>query len=357
MDVKFSLAMIFFALSLQAADPDDLRSLLVNRVDVGKKTVGVVVGVVDPDGRRVSAYGKLDQGRDQALDGDTVFEIGSITKVFTSLVLADMIEHGEVKAEDPVAKYLPPDVNVPRRNGRQITLLDLSMQVSGLPRLPNNLRPADFANPYADYDARKLYDFLSGYTLTRDIGEKYEYSNLAVGLLGHALSLKAGTSYEEMVRRRIVEPLGMSSTSITLSDSQRKRLAVGHDATLKAVKNWDLNVLEGAGAIRSTANDLLKLLAANLDMTETPLRPAMHRMRSVHRDTGTPDLEIMMAWHVLHKAGNDVVWHNGGTGGYRSFLGFNVSSKSGVVVLCNSVNSCDDIGLHVLDSRFPAAKY
>ena len=349
-------AMITLGLSLQAADNDEIRSILVNRVDT-KKTVGIAVGVIDAKGRQVISYGKLDQEREEPVDGDTVFEIGSITKVFTSLVLADMIETGEVKPDDPVAKFLPPDVKVPGRNGRQITLLDLSMQISGLPRLPNNLRPADFANPYADYDARRLYDFLSSYTLTRDIGEKYEYSNLAVGLLGHALSLKAGMSYEEMVRRRILEPLRMTSTSVTLSDSQKKRLAIGHDAKLRAVKNWDLDALAGAGALRSTANDMLKFLAANLDMTDTPLRAAMHRMRSVHRETGVDDLEIMMAWHVLHKFGSDVIWHNGGTGGYRSFLGFNPATKTGAVVLCNSFNDCDDIGRHVLESRYPVAKF
>ena len=117
-------------------------------------------------------------------DGDTVFEIGSITKVFTSLILADMVERGEVKLDDPVSKFLPASVTVPSRNGRQITLLDISMQISGLPRMPNNMKPADPENPYADYDPAKLYEFLSGYTLQRDIGEKYEYSNLAVGLLG-----------------------------------------------------------------------------------------------------------------------------------------------------------------------------
>jgi len=348
---------ILFATSLCAADLDEIQGILVHRVDEAKKAVGIVVGVIDSKGQRVVAVGKLDQSSDQKLDGDTVFEIGSITKVFTSLVMADMIERGEVKPDDPVAKFLPSSVTVPSRNGRQITLLDLSMQISGLPRLPNNLNPTDFSNPYVDYDAHRLYAFLSSYKLTRDIGEKYEYSNLAVGLLGHALSLKAGMSYEELVRRRILEPLGMTSTSITLSDSLKKRLAVGHDATLKPVKNWDLNVLAGAGAIRSTANDMLKFLAANVDLTESPLRAAMHRMRSVHRETGVDDLEIMMAWHVLHKFGTDLVWHNGGTAGYRSFAGFVPANKTGVVVLCNTFVDCDDIGRHVLDSHYPVATF
>ncbi|HEV2691239.1 MAG TPA: serine hydrolase, partial [Bryobacteraceae bacterium] len=249
---KSLIAILTLATGLMCAELGEIKSILINRVDEAKKTVGIVVGTIDPKGRQVIGRGRVSLDSNQEPNGDTIFEIGSITKVFTSLVLADMIERGEVKPDDPVAKFLPSTVTVPSRNGRQITLLDLSMQISGLPRMPNNFRPADLANPFADYDAPKLYDFLSHYTLTNNIGEKYLYSNVGVGLLGHALSLKAGSSYEQMVRKRILEPLGMTSTTVTLSAEQKKRMATGHDATLKPVKNWDLDALAGAGAIRST---------------------------------------------------------------------------------------------------------
>jgi D-alanyl-D-alanine-carboxypeptidase/D-alanyl-D-alanine-endopeptidase len=235
------MSMMLAASSLMAADLDQIRAALANRVDEGRKAVGIVVGAIDAGGRQVVARGKVALDRNQEPDGDTVFEIGSLTKVFTSLALADMIERGEVKPDDPVGKFLPPGVKVPSRNGRQITLLDLSMQISGLPRLPDNLAPADPMNPYADYGAAKLSEFLSHYTLTRDIGEKYEYSNLGAGLLGYALARKAGMSYEELVRRRILDPLGMTSTSITLSADQKKRLAAGYNAGLEPAKNWDFD--------------------------------------------------------------------------------------------------------------------
>src|SRR5579862_6343096 len=146
---------------LFGADSAEIRALLENRIDLGKKAVGIVVGTIDEKGRSVMGYGKLAKDRADKPDGNTVFEIGSITKVFTSLILADMVEHGEVKLDDPIAKYLPASVTVPSRNGKQITLLDISMQISGLPRMPNNFKPADPANPYADYDAAKLYEFIS----------------------------------------------------------------------------------------------------------------------------------------------------------------------------------------------------
>jgi D-alanyl-D-alanine-carboxypeptidase/D-alanyl-D-alanine-endopeptidase len=352
--MKRRLLGLIVAASLAAAVSDDLHGILANRVDETKKAVGIVVGTIDQNGRHVTGYGKIAKDRNQVPDGDTVYEIGSITKVFSSLLLADMVERGEVKLDDPVSKYLPKTVKMPSRNGREITLLDISEQRSGLPRMPSNFKPADPANPYVDYGPAQLYAFLSGYTLTRDPGEKYEYSNLAVGLLGHVLSLRSGMSYEELVRKRVLEPLGMTSTSITLSADQKKRLASGYDAALKPVKNWDLDALAGAGAIRSTANDMLKFLAANLELTDTPLKPAMRRMRSVRKDAGSPNVDIGMGWHIFKQYG-DIFWHNGGTAGYRSFAGFDPAKKTGVVVLCNTFFEIDDIGRHVLDNRYPVA--
>ena len=162
-----------------------------------------MVGVIEPQGRRVVAYGSLNQGDPRPLNGDTIFEIGSVTKVFTSLLLADMVQRGEVALADPVAKYLPADVKVPERGGRVITLVDLSTHTSGLPRMPSNFHPKDPANPYADYTVEQLYQFLSSYQLTRDIGSQFEYSNLGGGLLGQALARRAGMDYEALVRSRI----------------------------------------------------------------------------------------------------------------------------------------------------------
>ena len=351
--MRFLLAYLLSLLTASAAEVP-LGALLVNRVDEAKKAIGIVVATVDANGRSLTAYGNLAKERPVTPDGNTLFEIGSITKVFTSLILADMVERGEVTLDTPVQALLPESVKVPTRNGKQITLLDLSMQVSGLPRMPNNFRPADAGNPYADYDGPKLYEFLSGYSLTRDIGERYEYSNVAVGLLGHSLARKAGMSYEALVRARILEPLGMKDTTVTFSEDQKRRLATGYNAALVPVKNWDLDALAGAGALRSTAYDMLKFLAANLELTDSPLKPAMRRMRSLRRPTGNEGVDIMMGWHTLSRGGSEMIWHNGGTGGYRSFAGFDPVKKTAVVVLCNTFFDVDDIGRHILNPEFPA---
>ena len=224
-----------------------------------------------------------------------MFEIGSVTKVFTALLLADMVRRGEVALDDPVAKYLPAEVKVPTRAGRSITLLDLATHTSALPRLPDNFQPKDPTNPYADYSVEQLYQFISSYQLTRDIGATFEYSNLGAGLLGHALARRAAMDYETLMRSRVLAPLGMSSTAIALSPELQSRLTAGHDAQLRTVPNWDLPTLAGAGALRSTANDLLAFLAV-LGQSESSLASAMTATLTVRRPVGAAGSDIALGW-------------------------------------------------------------
>ena len=333
----------------------EIRRILTERIDEEHRSVGIVVGVVEPGGRRVVGYGRLATDDVRRPDGDTVFEIGSITKVFTSIILADMVERGEVALDDPVQRLLPADVRVPTRNGAAITLLHLATHSSGLPRLPENLDPADPANPYADYTVAQLYAFLSSHELGRDIGETVEYSNLGVGLLGHALATRADSDYETLVRGRVLRPLAMLDTSITLTPSDRDRLAAGHDRALDPVANWDIPTLAGAGALRSTVNDLLTFIEANLGVRESPLRVAIEATHRSQRSFGPPNMDIGLGWLLRTQHGRTIAWHNGGTGGYRSFLGFDRASGTGVVVLSNAANSPDDLGFHLLDQRFELA--
>src|SRR5262245_44928996 len=201
----------------QLPSDTEIRKILSDRIGAENAGLAMVVGVIDANGRRVISYGSLAKENNRRPDGDTVFEIGSMTKVFTSLVLVEMARRGEVAVDDPVSKYLPASVKLPDRNGQKITLADLSTHRSGLPRMPSNFNPKDASNPYVDYTVQQLYDFLSGYKLGRDIGVQYEYSNLGAGLLGQALALRAGMSYESLVRARICDPLSMSDTRMTLS--------------------------------------------------------------------------------------------------------------------------------------------
>jgi D-alanyl-D-alanine-carboxypeptidase/D-alanyl-D-alanine-endopeptidase len=320
-----------------------IQSRLEERVAAGN-AVGLVAASLEPDGTVViAAAGK--PGPDALpLDGDSVFEIGSITKVFTSVLLADMVERGEVTLDTPVQKLLPAAVRMPRRNGREITLIDLATHSSGLPRLPNNMAPSNPLDPYSDYGAERLYAFLNSYELTRDIGATFEYSNLGAGLLGHALERRAGKPYKTLVTERILRPLGMTRTSFTPDDWMKAHLARGHDAAGRPVPGWDVAILAGAGGLRSTANDMMRFARANLAAPNGPLGRVLARTYERRHGAGRPDLSIGLGWIIRRAGDRDVLWHNGGTGGYRAWLGLDFRAKRAVVVLANSQHGPDDLG-------------
>jgi CubicO group peptidase (beta-lactamase class C family) len=336
--------------------PADVSEHIAQRVEQGD-CVGVVLCIVDAQGSCCLSEGRLFQNSDRKVDEQTVFEIGSITKAFTGVLLADMVERGEVALDDTVQKYLPEDAKMPKRGDKQITLRDLATHRSGLPRLPDNLEPSDPDNPYADYTEKRLLEFLGKHELTRDIGEKYEYSNLGGGLLGYALSRRAGKPYEQLVVERICTPLEMKSTRITLTDDMKSRLAKGHSGG-KQVKNWDMDALAGAGALRSTPLDLVSFIEANFKAADTSISKALRASYKDRVATGTPNLSIGLGWHIWNKHGTEIIWHNGGTGGYRSAFGFAPDKKLGAVVLTNSDFDLDGVMLHALEPKFelPAVK-
>jgi len=239
---------------------------------------------------------------------------------------------------------------MPERNGKSITLLDLSTHSSGLPPLPSNLKPE------ADYSTEDLYQFLSGYTLPRDPGSEYEYSNLGAGLLGHLLACRAGTDYESLIRSRIARPLSMPDTGMTLSSSMNQRMATGHNAMLAPVANSDLPTpLAGAGALRSSANDMLTFLEAFLGYKESLLAPAMKAMLEVRRPAG--QATIGLGWIIMSAHGREISGHDGRTGGFCSAVGYNPEERIGVVVLSNAStpSGVGDIGLHLLNPKAPLA--
>ena len=332
----------------------DIIARLDKCVAQQKRAPGIVIGILDDRGAKVFAQGVCENGQSAPVNGDTIFEIGSVTKVFTALLLQEMADSGEVKLDDPISKYLPSTVKTPVRNGREITLADLATQTSGLPRMPDNFDPKNSGNPYADYTVEQLHDFLSRYQLKRDIGDKYEYSNLGVGLLGHVLALRAGTNYEALVMRRICDPLRMSSTRLTLTPELKARLAPGHDAAGSTVENWDFQALAGCGGLRSTANDLLKFLAANIGLTNSALSNAMTAAQRPRHGSGFLR-KIGLVWQIETALGT--TWHNGGTGGYHSYIGFKKDPRRAVVVLANSANNIDDLGQYLLGDRSDVADF
>ncbi|WP_307282315.1 serine hydrolase [Labrys wisconsinensis] len=323
--------------------PERVEKAAQDRIAAGSYQT-LVFGIVDGDRSEVVGFGKLDSGKPP--DGDTLYEIGSITKTFTATLLAAAVLSGQVKLDTPVAELLP-DFRIPSRNGREITLGDLATQHSGLPRLPSNLLGRTPSNPYADYDAAKLKAFLAGYDLPRDPGSAYEYSNLGFGLLGYALARSSHATYDALAVKEILEPLGMSATGTELPPAVTAHLAPGHDGAGRAAGSWDFDALAGAGALRSTANDMLCYLKANMGVDRSPLAAAMTLAQQPRSDV-TKTLRIGLAWMTT---GTGIVWHNGMTGGYASFIGFSPARRRGVVILSNTALDTDDLGFAVLDAN------
>jgi len=343
-------------LSAMSLDIKLLERNLATRVSQDSIGVGLVVGIIDGVQRKIISVGKANKITNQILNKESLFEIGSISKTFTGILLADMVLKGELKLDDPVAQFLPKTVTMPTRNEKQITLLHLATHTSALPRLPTGFSPKDTTNPYADYTVKMMYEFISNYKLTRDIGIKPEYSNLGMGLLGHVLALKAGKSYEDLVKERILNPLGMNNTTITISANQQKQLTTGHDLTVIATSHWDIPTLAGAGALRSSGEDMMTFLAANMGLNKTPLSEAMELSHQYQHEFGSETLSIGLAWLTAQTEDGNMIWHNGGTGGYRSFTGFNKKKGLGVVVLANSQDDPDSIGKAILGDQIETVK-
>jgi CubicO group peptidase (beta-lactamase class C family) len=316
-------------------------------VDSGKST-SVIIGLVNEKGKRIISYGELKKGSGKRPDGNTLYGIGSITKVFTCVLLADMVNRGEINLNNPISKFLPDSVRTPTLNGKEITLYDLATHTSGFPHRPDNLSPANPDNSYADYTVEQMYDFLSKFKLSRDIGSKYEYSNIGVGLLGYILAHKAGIDYETLIRKRICEPLRLNNTVFTIPTELQSNMATGYDKEGKAVSDWTYSpVFVGAGSLKSTVNDMLVFAAANLGLIKTNLLSTFEQTHIKH-----PKNNIALGWHIWNQHGTIILGHSGSSNAYKSFLGLNKENKTGVIVLSNKTDAVIDIGLHMLDSRY-----
>jgi CubicO group peptidase (beta-lactamase class C family) len=284
-------------------------------------------------------------------DGRTIFEIGSVSKIFTALLLADMVEKGEVTLDDPAEKFLPRGVKMPAGGGDKITLRDLATHRSGLPRLPDNMPATDGDDPYANYSEAKLFEFLGHYKLTRAVGGRYEYSNVGMGLLGYLLARRSGRDYGALVRARITGPLGMKDTVVELSSDQKTRFATGHDGAMRPTKPWNMAILAGAGGLHSTANDILLLLDALTGRRSTELRSAMALMLENRWPAADPRQETGLGWLTIKGSKGEIAWHDGATGGYTATLAWDQTRRRGAIVLTNMAvePSTDEIAFNILD--------
>jgi CubicO group peptidase (beta-lactamase class C family) len=308
--------------------PDLPRSL--------SREMGVVVGVVKHGDRRVLAYGTARP--------NSIYQIGSISKTFTAVLLAQMVVEGKVSLDEPVRKLLPAGT-VPKPAGLEITLLDLATHHSGLPRMPDNFsrnRVPDPAADFANYHAADLYAFVAEHGAGREANPPFEYSNLGFALLGEALSARAGALYPELIALRVTGPLGMRDTSVALSPERRQRLIQAYGIRHEPVRAWELDAFAPAGAINSTAGDMLTYLEAQL-RADSPALRLSHRLRS----SIAPGTRIALAWFYDQRTGT--YGHGGAISGYRSYAFFNPQGGYAGVVLVNRSASflADLLPLHI----------
>ncbi|MFF8772031.1 serine hydrolase domain-containing protein [Kitasatospora sp. NPDC015120] len=344
---------------------NDLGSLVQQTADrLASPQVGVVVAGLARGATEIRGAGRTGPGPAGGRPGpDTLFEIGSVTKVFTSLALARLTLAGTVALDEPLADLLadalPPAVTVPARGPEPITLRHLATHTSGLPRLPagmllSSLLTPNKPDPYAHCTPEWLLASLARTKVRTAPGRSFRYSNLGAGLLGLALAHRAGLDYGELVRREVCEPLGLTDTVLAPDAGQTARLAPGHTAGGRPVPGWNLAGLAGAGALKSTAADLAVLLRAQL-ATGTdeapPLGPAIALTREV-RHRVNPFAWMHLGWlgHRLHtrQGGHLQIWHNGGTGGYRSFTAFDPEKQVGVILLANTRRPVDTPAVQLL---------
>jgi CubicO group peptidase (beta-lactamase class C family) len=313
--------------------------------------IGAAVGFIDKSHVQLFSYGKESIQANKLVSEESIFEIGSITKVFTTLTLIDMETNGEVELDEPIETYLP-GIAMPKMVGKKITLRHLATHHSGLPRLPDNLNPKNLMNPYADYSTEDLYHFLNHYNLPRSPEKLFEYSNIGMGLLGHILSKKTDQNYEELICRRVCDQLEMKNTAISLSADMKKNFAKGYHQT-QETEHWDIPALAGAGGLRSNIKDMTRFLSANMGLIPLPIKGLL---KQCHKQQFTIGLSegVGLGWMISHDNGSEIIWHNGGTGGFRTFLGFNPEMQRGIVILSNSSEDWpDELSFGLLDPTSP----
>lgn len=335
------IIVLFMGGGLMSLEDKNIKELLCECIEESGG-VGAAVAVIDQGKISYFTYGNKADGEPVTLD--TVFDIGSITKVFTTFLLKDLEVRGELNLHD-LAEL--PGVRIPEK----ITLFHLATHSSGLPRLPDNFHPQDMTNPYVDYTLENLVAFLNGYALTREPGAQVEYSNVGTALLGTLLCRKTGKSYEQLVQERLLKPLGMDHSAITLTPEMQRQYATGYHLK-KATPHWDIHEpWEGTGALRSTIQDMAKFLAAN--MGNSPLSGLLQACHQKQLPAG-PDINIGLGWFISKEM---IIWHNGGTGGFRSYLGFNPHTGQGVVILSNSSEDWpDEFAQCLLDPSYKKTK-
>ncbi|MDR6785351.1 CubicO group peptidase (beta-lactamase class C family) [Pedobacter africanus] len=307
-------------------------------------TCGLVLAVINKGHVRKYSYGSVNKTVKQLPDAaQTIFEIGSVTKTFNTLVLAQEVVAGKMKLNDPINLYLPDSIPALKFRDQPITLQHLANHTSGFPRLPANIFNAkvDPKDPYKHYTPDSLYSFLMHYQPSVMPGSVFSYSNYGAGVLGTILERRLNRSFEELIQSRICKPLGMNHTNVALDGAAQQNFAQGYNETGEATGPWDLASLKGSGALRSTLNDMVIYARAQVEM-----KGALGKAIALsHQPTFISATQSMgLGWRISRNSGHNYLHHSGGTGGFRSFVGFDPERQTAIVILSNAAEDVTALG-------------
>lgn len=307
---------------------------------------GLSIGILDHDKTEFFFYGETKKGNNELPGSSSLYEIASISKTFTAIMLAHAVNEGKIKLSDDIRKYLPGDFTNLQFEGKPIKIINLSNHTAGLPSIPADFDQQtgyDPANPYLHYPKDRIYNFLKKYKPGTLPGSTSVYSNMGFALLGIILENAYQLPLDKILQKTITGPLKMKDTQYELAIPQEKLLVTGYSAeTGKAVSYWNLAAFKAAGGLKSNVADMSLYLKANMNEINADYR--LSHSSTDHQE----DFDRGLAWMIQPLDNNTVIWHNGGTGGFRSYCGFVKDKKAGVIILSNSSASVDDAGLELL---------
>ena len=308
-------------------------------------SLGLVVGVVKNGKTFFRGYGTINKEKQIPPDSLSVFELASTSKLFTTSTLQLLVDERQVKLEDKIQTFLKDKVKI-SSSGQNTTILHLATHLSGFPSLPNSFiaKMTDERNPYKDLVTQDIYNYLRTCEDKQAEGN-YDYSNFGMGLLGHLLEIKSRTKYEKLVSQKLLDPLQMKNTFVTVDSTNKNSIVQGYDENGNEAPIWTDNVLTGAGSFLSNASDMVKFIKANLRENETTISKSLiqtHK-RQLNGETG-------LGWILPSNAdkllGNtDIVWHNGMAGGYASYLAVDKTNGFGIIVLSNKAVDVSAFGM------------
>ncbi|MEQ8209913.1 MAG: serine hydrolase domain-containing protein [Lacipirellulaceae bacterium] len=312
-----------------------------------RKVDGMSIGYLQGKHYGVVHLGAANRSKKKATN-TTIYEVGSISKVFTGLLLADAVVRGEIDLQAAAATANAAGVQFPAYEGTPITWTNLATHRSGLPRLPNNFSAFNLQNPYQKYDSRLAAAYLENFELRRKPGESYEYSNFGASVLGYLVAENANSTYEQLLRDRIAKPLKMTDCTTKLSSEQKKRLATPHSRFSGVTPAWHFADLPGAGGVRASIRDMMRFARAQLQPPKGEIGEAIELAWKRHAVGDESGPALGLGWHIM--GDGQTRWHNGQTGGSHASLFVNRQTKSAVVILCNTAagNQIDELAMQMM---------